>query len=131
KWRYNTSGGSTGEPVRLIQDAEYEDRSAAISMLFFSLIGREPGRPMLRLWGSERDLQGQAASRKARFFTRLTNVRSLNAFRMSPAQMREFLRIIGQSRPPVILAYAQAIYELARFAESELIPVKPQAAIVS
>src|SRR5256885_198009 len=28
KWSYNTSGGSTGEPVRLVQDREYDDRSA-------------------------------------------------------------------------------------------------------
>ena len=24
RWKYNTSGGSTGEPVRFIQDQEYE-----------------------------------------------------------------------------------------------------------
>jgi len=29
KWSYNTSGGSTGEPIDLIQDSEYEDRAIA------------------------------------------------------------------------------------------------------
>src|SRR6266404_8767734 len=36
KWSYNTSGGSTGEPIDLIQDSEYEDRSKAISLLYQS-----------------------------------------------------------------------------------------------
>src|SRR5258708_32695240 len=45
KWCYNTSGGSTGEPVRLIQDREYEDRSTALSMLCHSLLGCDVGKP--------------------------------------------------------------------------------------
>jgi len=56
KWSYNTSGGSTGEPVRLIQDAEYTDCSAATSMLFHGLLGCDVGRHLVRLWGSERDI---------------------------------------------------------------------------
>src|SRR5439155_22662656 len=34
KWGVNTSGGSTGEPVQFIQDAEYNDRSAGISLFY-------------------------------------------------------------------------------------------------
>src|ERR1051325_6398893 len=33
-WYVNTSGGSTGEPVRLIQDAGYNDRSTALSLFY-------------------------------------------------------------------------------------------------
>ena len=56
EWNFNTSGGSTGEPVRFIQDREYEDRSGALKTLYSKWAGREIGEPEVRLWGSERDI---------------------------------------------------------------------------
>ena len=131
KWFYNTSGGSTGEPVRLVQDQEYEDRSTAISMLCYSLLGCDVGQPMVWLWGSERDLEGRTQSPKARFFNWLTNTTWLNAFRMSPERMREGIATLNRVRPSLILAYAQAAYELARFAEREKLFLTPQRAVLT
>jgi phenylacetate-CoA ligase len=129
KWFVNTSGGSTGEPVRLIQDAEYADRSAALALFYNGLLGCEVGQPVVRLWGSERDLEEGTRSRKTRFFNWLTNATWLNAFQMSPKRMREFIETLNRLRPRLIAAYAQAIYELAQFAERERVEVKPQSAI--
>ena len=98
RWSYNTSGGSTGEPVRLVQDREYEDRSKGISLLFFSLIGCDVGQPMVRLWGSERDIEGGADSRRAQFFNWLTSTTWLNAFRMSPQRMRQYVEVLNRTR---------------------------------
>jgi phenylacetate-CoA ligase len=131
KWTYNTSGGSTGEPVRLIQDAEYEDRSAATSMLFQSLLGCPVGRHLVRLWGSERDIVQKTQSWKARLFNWLTNTTWLNAFCMSPGRMRKYLTHLNHKKPCLIVAYAQAAYELARFAEKERLPVQPQRAMLT
>jgi phenylacetate-CoA ligase len=131
KWFYNTSGGSTGEPVRFIQDADFNDRSKAVELLFHSLLGYETGQLLVRLWGSEQDIEGRTIGWKARFFNWLTSTTFLNAFRMSREQMREFLRTMNQRRPRLILAYAQAMYELARFAESERVAVESPHAIVT
>jgi phenylacetate-CoA ligase len=131
KWSFNTSGGSTGEPLRLIQDADYRDRSTAITLFYYSLLGYEMGQPMLRLWGSERDIEVKTKTLKSRFFNWLTNTTYLNAFRMSPERMRDFLKTFNVLRPRLIVAYAQAIYELANFAENEGITVQPQRAIVT
>src|SRR2546430_4470417 len=131
KWSYNTSGGSTGEPVRLVQDREYDDRSAAIGLFYNSLLGCEVGEPLVRLWGSERDLKGGTKSRKARFFNWLTNTTWLNAFLMPPERMQEFIQSLNRLRPRLIVAYAQAAYELARFAERERISVAPQRAVLT
>jgi phenylacetate-CoA ligase len=131
KWFYNTSGGSTGEPVRLIQDREYDDRSKATSLLCHALLGCDVGKPIVRLWGSERDLEGGTQSAKAAFFNWLTNTTWLNAFHMSPQRMREYVDTLNRLRPALILAYAQAAYELARFIEREKLSVAPQQAILT
>ena len=130
-WSYNTSGGSTGEPVRLVQDAEYQDRTTAVSLLYFWMQGYNTGQPLIRLWGSERDVAAGTGSRKARFFNWLTNTTWINAFQMSPKRMRQCVTTLNRRRPRLIIAYAQAAYELARFIERERLPLQPQRAMVT
>ena len=131
EFAYNTSGGSTGEPVKLVQDLEYEDRSRAISLLYYRILGYEMGEPLVRLWGSERDLAEGTRSFKTRFFNWLTSTTWLDAFRMSPQTMRRYVATLNQVRPRIILAYAQAAYELARFVERESLSLAPQRAVVT
>jgi phenylacetate-CoA ligase len=61
----------------------------------------------------------------------VTNDTWFNAFRMTHASMRTFLKQVNTHPPKLIIAYAQAIYELAQFAEQEHITVTPQKAILT
>ena len=131
KWAYNTSGGSTGEPIKLIQDRAYTDRQMAVQMLSFDWAGRAFGEPAVRVWGSERDVLQGSAGLKMKMLNYLTNDQYLNAFRMTPVNMRAFINELNARRPQLIIAYAQAIYELAKFAEREAISVVPQVAILT
>ncbi len=131
KWIYNTSGGSTGEPIRLIQDRGYLDHQMAVQMLSFNWAGRAFGEPAVRLWGSERDILQGGMGLKMKTLNWLTNDRYLNAFRMTPARMRSFIELLNANPPQLIIAYAQAIYELAQFADREAIAVVPQSAILT
>jgi phenylacetate-CoA ligase len=131
RWSYNTSGGSTGEPVRLIQDREYEERCKAISLLADSLLGCDVGQPLARLWGSNRDIAAGTQSAKARFFNWLTNTTWMDAFQMSPERIVEFVGALNRQQPRFIVAYAQAAYEVARFVEREQLQVKPQRAVAT
>jgi phenylacetate-CoA ligase len=131
QWQVNTSGGSTGEPIQLVQDSEYDDQSKATTLELFSRLGYELGQPLVRLWGSERDLLGGTRSFKAQFFNWLTNTTWMNAFDMSPAQMRRHVVTLNRVRPCLVLAYAQAAYELARFVEREGLSLEPQQAVVT
>jgi len=127
----NTSGGSTGEPVQLIQDDEYRDASCALGWLSLCQLGCAVGQPHVRLWGSERDLETGTKSPKSRFFNWLTNTTWMNSFAMSPQRMRGFIEVLNRTRPRLVVAYAQSIYELARFAEREKIPVVSQRAVLT
>jgi phenylacetate-CoA ligase len=66
-----------------------------------------------------------------RVLNRLSNDRYLNAFDMTPDKMREFLEQLNTRPPKLIVAYVQAIYELARFAQRQGIAVRPQQAILT
>jgi phenylacetate-coenzyme A ligase PaaK-like adenylate-forming protein len=131
KWYYNTSGGSTGVPIKLIQDKEYRSRVRAITMLFSRLVGREEGEPVLYLWGSEREILESSAGIKATLSARVLNTSLVNAFRMTPQKMRECLEGLDRRPPKLIIAYAQSLYELACFARREGITITAQNAAIT
>jgi phenylacetate-CoA ligase len=130
-WKYNTSGGSTGEPIRLIQDRDFIAVTGALQWLSFLWAGREIGEPAVRVWGSERDILQGSMGVKMSALNWLTNDIWFNAFRMTPAGMRELFEQINTHPAELIIAYAQAIYELAQFAEQEHLTVAPQKAILT
>jgi phenylacetate-CoA ligase len=131
RWTYNTSGGSTGEPVRFIQDREYTDRQSATQLLTFDWAGRPVCEPALRVWGSERDILQGSVGLKMRLLNWVAQEEWFNAFRMTPAAMRNLLAQLNRRRYRLIIAYAQALYEIARLALKEGIEVAPQAGIVT
>jgi phenylacetate-CoA ligase len=131
KWRYNTSGGSTGEPVLFIQDNEFYAKTGALQWLSHRWAGRRFGEPGLRIWGSDVDVIKGTMGFKAKLINYLTNDTWFNAFQMTPDKMRLCLKEINRNSPKLISAYAHVIYDLARFAEDEGIEVQPQSAILT
>ncbi|MHC4281069.1 MAG: phenylacetate--CoA ligase family protein, partial [Planctomycetota bacterium] len=116
-WYYNSSGGSTGEPVKFIQDRNYQSWGMA-GRFYFNLIGnKEVGEPELKLWGSERDiLQGRdkVSTRLRRW---IFNTELLNAYRMSNEDMMKHIERCNQVKPKQIWAYTDSMYKLSRFVE--------------
>jgi phenylacetate-CoA ligase len=131
KWFFNTSGGSTGEPIRFIQDLEYEAWTEAIKLLFAKLVGREVGEAEFILWGSHRDVASTTEDLRAQLRHWLSNTTIQDGFVMTPTQMRQYILLLNKVRPKLITAYADSIYELAKFAEEECLPVRPPAAIIT
>jgi len=131
RWYVNTSGGSTGEPVRLIQDLDYADRYAAVAMLYWHLLGHDFGQREVLLWGSERDILRDGAGLGAIARRYLRNSSVFNAFRMTEASMKDILSELNRRPPRLIRAYTQAMYELARFSQANEIPVRSQNGIVA
>ncbi len=123
RWRVNTSGGSTGEPARFIQDEEYEARNGALGLAHARWVGHEIGEPEVRLWGSEHEVLHGTIGWRKRAANALTRTTFFNAFRMAPGDMRRFGADLRRIRPKIIVAYAQALYELAGFFEREGIAV--------
>lgn len=129
-WVINSSGGSTGEPVKIIQDNYYGYHSEARKNICFQWAGLKTGDNLIKLWGSERDILGtNRLLDKIKNF--LKNETILNAFILSGPIMKKFIKILNSSKPSVILAYVNAIYELSNFAKKENIKISHQKSIIS
>ncbi len=130
-WTVNSTGGSTGEPVRFIQDRESGFWRAAVEHLFDEWAGVPFGTRRVRLWGSERDLFVGREPLKVRLYRWRRNEISLNSFRMTPAQMRTYTERINAWRPGHIVGYADSLYEFSRFLERSGLTVNPPDSIMS
>lgn len=127
----NYSGGSTGEPICILQDKQMEICESR--NYFFYLAGRKIGEKVLYLWGSQMDLQRQKKS----FFTRFANrfvhrTEILNSFSITQNEMQAFVDKINKVKPVIIYAYIQSIYELAIFIKNNKLKVySPKAIMVT
>lgn len=128
----NSSGGSTGVPVRFYQDSEYQAASVAASRVQLEWFGVSYGERHLKLWGAPRDLAaGMFLSRRG-IAEVLGNRLTLDAFQMSSDErMREYLVRINRFRPVLLEGYADAVYELARFAAGSNVDIAPPKAVVT
>lgn len=132
-WYKNTSGGSTGEPVAVLQDRLYSDYALATSMFFYKIeYGYEVGEPLMKLWGSQRDILQGGEGAKGHLINFLRNRTIINAFRMNEDDMINCIQTIQRSRASVLIdAYADAIYELARFVNRQKLNVTNVKAVLS
>lgn len=130
-WIENTSGGSTGEPVSLRQDPEHLARTVAAREVYSTWAGGALGDPELYIWGSEKDLESGSGDRRSRFGNRLLRRTLLNAFLLTDGSIEAILERLRSGPPHLVLAYAQAGYEVARFASRRGIEVPPQRGMIA
>jgi phenylacetate-CoA ligase len=133
KWIFNASGGSTGEPVKLIQDRNYGDRINALQQFYSTWAGAALGDPIVYVWGSESEILGGGLGTQMKrvISNNLLRWTYLNAYRMTPEKMYEFIDLFNAKPPKLIIAYADAMYELARLVERKKMAVRPQSAIIT
>ena len=122
-WYRNSSGGSTGEPVAVIQDQDYNAMGIAMTETHLGWAGRNSGESMIKLWGSDRDVLLGTLGWRNKFSGFIRNHRWANSFKMSETAMLRYLDWIRQHRPVLIEAYADSAFELARFANARGIQI--------
>ncbi len=126
----NTSGGSTGEPVRLIQDRSYRAWGLACRIYYNRMGGKDVGQRELKLWGSEREILAGREPAKTLLRRWAFNVVILNSFRMSPEIMAGYVHRWNRFRPRMVWAYTSSIHAFARHLAETGSTVRPPQAIV-
>jgi len=120
-WYKNSSGGSSGEPVTFLQDDIYCEMGLATTATHFGWAGWRPGEPVIRLWGSERDVLLGSIGWRNKLSAFARNQTVLNAFRMGEAEMASYTIAMRHLKPVVIEAYAESIFEFARYLNAKRI----------
>lgn len=115
KWFYETSGGSTGEPVRFIQDKEFNEWNISNKIYYKTFVNQQVGDKELRLWGSEKDLLEGKEKLSIRLRNWLYNRIELNTFKMNDNDLYNFVEIWNKFKPSWIESYVQSIIELTNF----------------
>jgi phenylacetate-CoA ligase len=112
------TGGSTGEPTTVIHDAAFRDAGRASRLYSQRLCGFPFGTPFHRLWGSMADIHQMRQSPAARLTAWLGRETLWNAFRLSDADCAAFLADLRRRSARHVMAYVDAIDQVARYAES-------------
>lgn len=133
KWFYNTSGGSTGEPVKFIQDDQYLKWRNATNYYYYKNIlnVEEPTVKKVLLWGSERDLFRGSIGIKAKIHNWFSNTVFLNSFKMTKQDLEQYIHMINSYKPEIVRGYAGSLYELCRYAEQCKLPLFAPKLVVS
>jgi len=133
KWFYNSSGGSTGEPVRFIQDELFDKWCGASQRIYYeNIVGiDEIAVRKVMLWGSERDIFKGTIGLRRKVINWFANTKFLNSFRMSEEDIGQYVKIINSYKPDLIRAYTGSLYEICKFVEKKGMAIHQPKVIVS
>jgi phenylacetate-CoA ligase len=110
----NSTGGSTGQPLQVLQDNAYFDSAQGTKYLFYEWSGWNPGEKILKIWGSQKDVLGQTETFKSRLSSSLRKMRVLDAFKISSQDVRKYVAEIESYRPAILECYVDAAYTVAK-----------------
>jgi len=133
RWYRNASGGSTGEPIQLVQDDSYRRWGNCVSHYWYKdILGiDEVNAKKIVLWGSERDLFQGTLGWSSKFINWLNNTTFLNSLKMTEGDMDRYLAAINACKPDLVRGYANSLYELCCYAERKGVTLHSPKAVVS
>ncbi|MGI6481756.1 MAG: phenylacetate--CoA ligase family protein [Methanobacterium sp.] len=114
---YNTSGGSTGEPLRFVQDQPYTQGANATNFYYYqNLLGVNGfAAKKVLLWGSERDLLIKHRNLFGKFANWVNNAKFLNSFKMKSEDMARYADTINSFKPEILRGYASSLYSFSKY----------------
>ena len=113
----NFSGGSTGEPVRIIQDNEYYEWNIATILYFNQILGKQVGDKEIKFWGSDSDTIEGTIGIRNKMYNYLYNRHFINSHWLTPENLDAILNEYEKTRPDFIWSYLSSTFELARHME--------------
>jgi len=105
--------------------------SIATKILFDEWAGRKIGEPMVKLWGSLRDVLSSGEGFKGYLKQQLYGVTTLSAYRMADKDIYKYVQRINNIKPYLILAYTSSIDELAQSIQKQHLSIYSPKAIMT
>ncbi len=105
----NSTGGSTGEPVRFFHDTTMLRKCQAANFHTREQMGWTMGMPVIIVWGSERDIGRATRTRKQRLDARLRNEYLLDGYHLGDQTVNRVLEIVRQQAPVAIYGFTSML----------------------
>lgn len=120
----NTSGGSTGEPVRFLQDKNYQTWvDATLYYYYKDLLGVDwSASKKLVIWGSVEDFE-KRTTLKSKIKNYLSNIKFINAFSFGDKEKQNTVEQINSFKPDILKAYANSLVDLAVYIQENKLEV--------
>jgi phenylacetate-CoA ligase len=124
----DTTGGSTGVPLRYLMSRGCYDRGVALLYRGWALGGYQLGDRLFVLAGGS--LASRHFSLRDILQMRLTNTTRFSSYGIGTSELERYVRILKQRRPRFLRGYASSIYLLAKHILQEGVKLdsNPQAA---
>jgi phenylacetate-CoA ligase len=132
-WYHKSSSGSTGEPIKFIQDEKYFKWSKIANYYYFKdIIGiDEPIAKKIILWGSNDDIIKHNISMKGKIYEKISQTKLLNSFKLRKEDIEGHIKIINSYKPELLRGYAGSLYEISKYAEKKNIEMYSPKVIIS
>ena len=112
---WNHTAGSTGIPLRVLQDSRYDATGMAGKYLCYGRTGWLPTDRILKIWGSYSEAMGEHPSVKRRLSSWLYDMPQLDAFALRAGDAARYVEAIEHLQPVVLESYVDAGESLAEF----------------
>ncbi|MBK8944274.1 MAG: phenylacetate--CoA ligase family protein [Ignavibacteriae bacterium] len=125
-----SSGGSTGNPVKLIYSKDTFYRRSAAAKRHDSWANFEFGDKQAIIWGARRDFK--KLNLKSKILNYLTNnILIFDSSSISDNELEQFLHTLNKFKPKNILGYAQSLVYVADYINSTNFKLYPPNSIIS
>ena len=124
---WKTTGGSTGETLRLCEDRLTQSNIKAREVRFHTWLGCRQGERMGRLWGSPIDVK-RSRTFNDRILRYIKNVLFLDGYNMSEASMERYAAQLLAFRPKLLVAFTSCLNVFAEFLDARgVYGIRPRA----
>jgi phenylacetate-CoA ligase len=114
KMTRKATSGSTGVPLVLYRDLDYNSADVAAFTRFRRWFGCEPGDKIAWIWGRRGDISALSTLKQ-----RLKRERWLDGYRPTPAVLQQFAEMLLQWQPTILAGYENVIYLFAEYLHSQ------------
>jgi phenylacetate-coenzyme A ligase PaaK-like adenylate-forming protein len=117
-----TTGGSTGQPVRIKKNPDALARERAATWRAYEWAGIGPGDPQGRFWGVP---HSQSNRSKAKIIDLIANRKRISAFNLTTESLFAYYQTLIKFRPKYLYGYVSAINALALHMQKHELPPIP------
>src|SRR5262245_62154336 len=121
----NSTGGSSGQPLRFYTDTTKETLGNAGKLRSRRWWGLEIGDSELDIWGHPVELSRMGRARDWK--DRLLNLRAVSAYDLSHSSLLRWIEILKRHRPRFLYVYPSALVYFCQFLKKERINLRPWA----